>query len=257
MHTGATLTAVRTRDGEKAARVRIADGAELELRAEELLVATGCRPVAEGLGLDRVGVKTGALGEVVVDESLRTGHPRICAAGDVTGGQQFVGHVGADQLADQHRARPRRHCLQRPRRLGFRRPCRAHDRCGPHARRTAASRSPGQVNSACPHPRQQHYAARRAGELPDAVCRAILDWVPQDGAGCPALETAEGSRFPCAATAAPLFTQGAPHGCDDGGTRTGAGGCAPGSCRGPRPVPGGCDGHPAGSVPADARASDR
>jgi mercuric reductase len=42
------------------------------------------------LNLDAVGVKTGSRGEVVVDEHLRTGNPRIWAAGDVTGHPQFV-----------------------------------------------------------------------------------------------------------------------------------------------------------------------
>lgn len=60
------------------------------LRAEQLLVATGRRPVTEVLNLDRVGVKTGDRGEVVVDEQLRTDNPRIWAAGDVTGHPQFV-----------------------------------------------------------------------------------------------------------------------------------------------------------------------
>jgi mercuric reductase len=57
---------------------------------EQLLVATGRRPVTVGLNLDAVGVKTGTRGEIVVDEYLRTSHPRIWAAGDVTGHPQFV-----------------------------------------------------------------------------------------------------------------------------------------------------------------------
>ena len=57
---------------------------------ERLLVATGRRPVTDGLGLETVGVKVGERGEVVVDEHLRTHNPRTWAAGDIIGHPQFV-----------------------------------------------------------------------------------------------------------------------------------------------------------------------
>src|SRR6266511_3800492 len=57
---------------------------------DRLLVATGRRPVTDGLGLEAVGVKVGERGQVVVDEQLRTHNSRIWAAGDVTGASQFV-----------------------------------------------------------------------------------------------------------------------------------------------------------------------
>ena len=66
------------------------DGTTQELRAAEVLVATGRRAVTDGLGLDAVGVETGDLGEVIVDTQLRTTNPRIWAAGDVTGHREFV-----------------------------------------------------------------------------------------------------------------------------------------------------------------------
>lgn len=65
-------------------------GTTQELRAAKLLVATGRRAVTDGLGLVAVGVKTGDLGEVIVDKQLRTSNPRISAAGDVTGHRDFV-----------------------------------------------------------------------------------------------------------------------------------------------------------------------
>ncbi|MFI7019133.1 mercury(II) reductase [Streptomyces sp. NPDC050164] len=91
-HTGTTLTTVR-RDAVGYALGTTTAG---EVRAEQVLMATGRRPATAGLNLERVGVKTGALGEVVVDEQLRTAHPRIWAAGDVTGQAQFV-YVAAAQ----------------------------------------------------------------------------------------------------------------------------------------------------------------
>lgn len=71
------------------------DGRPTELRSEQLLMATGRKPVTDGLNLDAVGVKVGARGEVVVDDHLRADNPRIWAAGDVTGHPQFVYVAGA------------------------------------------------------------------------------------------------------------------------------------------------------------------
>ncbi|GAB3701422.1 mercury(II) reductase [Nocardiopsis sp. NPDC006832] len=90
VHTHTRLTAVRRKADGAVATARTGDGRELQLRAAELLVATGRRPVTDGLDLDAVGVETGERGEVVVDEQLRTANPRIWAAGDVTGHPQFV-----------------------------------------------------------------------------------------------------------------------------------------------------------------------
>ncbi len=105
VHTAATVTKVR-RDASGYTLTAVRSGQVFELRAEQLLVATGRRPVTAGLGLETVGVKTAERGEVVVDEHLRTHHPRIWAAGDVTGHPQFVyvaaahGAVAADNALD-------------------------------------------------------------------------------------------------------------------------------------------------------------
>src|SRR6266545_4297994 len=87
VHTGAQLAHVARDPGgpEVVATVHDSDGRARELRAERLLVATGRRPVTDGLGLEAVGVKVGERGQVVVDEQLRTHNSRIWAAGDVTG----------------------------------------------------------------------------------------------------------------------------------------------------------------------------
>jgi mercuric reductase len=89
--TSAVLAEVAREDGKVVARM--ADGRQA--RADAILMATGRRPVTDGLGLEAAGVATGRLGEVVVDEGLRTTNPRIWAAGDVTGAPQFVYVAGA------------------------------------------------------------------------------------------------------------------------------------------------------------------
>jgi mercuric reductase len=68
----------------------VVSGAGGEFRAEQLLVATGRAPRTKDLGLDTVGVEVSAGGHVIVGSDMSTGHPRIWAAGDVTGHPQFV-----------------------------------------------------------------------------------------------------------------------------------------------------------------------
>jgi mercuric reductase len=68
----------------------------VRLPAAAILVATGRRPVLEGLDLARADVELDERGGLVLDASLRTTNPRVYAAGDVTGGPQFV-YVAAAQ----------------------------------------------------------------------------------------------------------------------------------------------------------------
>lgn len=65
-------------------------GHEASYFAQQLLVATGRRPVTSGLGLAAAGVETGPAGEILVNDQLQTANPNIYAAGDVTGKDQFV-----------------------------------------------------------------------------------------------------------------------------------------------------------------------
>lgn len=77
----------------------IVAGVARTVRAEKILIAAGREPATAGLALDAVGVETGPRGEVVVDAYLRTSHPRIWAAGDVTGAAQFVYVAGTEGAA--------------------------------------------------------------------------------------------------------------------------------------------------------------
>ncbi|MBT2674099.1 mercury(II) reductase [Streptomyces sp. ISL-14] len=90
VHTSAPLAAVRRDETGYTLTATSGDGQDLSLRAGQLLIATGRRPVTTGLNLEAVGVKTGPRGEVIVDDYLRTTAERIWAAGDVTGHPQFV-----------------------------------------------------------------------------------------------------------------------------------------------------------------------
>lgn len=77
--------------------------------AEALLVATGRSARVDGLDLSAGEVKLDGRGFVDVDPTMRTTNPRVFAAGDVTGGPQFVyvaaaqGHLAAaNALGDAH-----------------------------------------------------------------------------------------------------------------------------------------------------------
>lgn len=69
-----------------------------QVEVDRVIAAVGRRPTTEDLGLETVGVELGARGEVVVDATMRTSNRGIWAAGDVTGGPQYV-YVAAAQGA--------------------------------------------------------------------------------------------------------------------------------------------------------------
>ncbi len=88
--TAAAVMSVRGDATARSAIITTAGGPERELAYGQILVAAGRRPVTAGLNLAAAGVKTGGRGEIATDEYQRTANPRIWAAGDVTGGPQFV-----------------------------------------------------------------------------------------------------------------------------------------------------------------------
>lgn len=61
-----------------------------EVRADNLLVATGRAPNTRNLALDAAGVIVNAQGAIVVDKRMRTSSPHIYAAGDCTDQPRFV-----------------------------------------------------------------------------------------------------------------------------------------------------------------------
>jgi dihydrolipoamide dehydrogenase len=87
---GVHATAAR-RDGDEFV---LELGDDSELRGDRLLVATGRRPRADGVGLETVGIKTDGHG-VPVDARLSVSE-RLWAVGDITGIWQLT-HVGKYQ----------------------------------------------------------------------------------------------------------------------------------------------------------------
>ena len=66
------------------------DGNINELDAAAVLVATGRKPLTEGLNLAAAGVQTDKRGYVQVDDFLKTNVSNIWAVGDINGGPQFT-----------------------------------------------------------------------------------------------------------------------------------------------------------------------
>jgi len=95
-----TGTAVRRveREGNRVTVIGEHNGREARFHGERLLIATGRRANTDGIGLERVGVRTDGQGFLVVDEYLQTNVPHVWAAGDVIGrhtGGQAATPVGA------------------------------------------------------------------------------------------------------------------------------------------------------------------
>jgi len=61
-----------------------------ELRADQLLIATGRVHNTSGLALDAAGVVVNSRGAIVIDKAMRTSSAHIYAAGDCTDQPQFV-----------------------------------------------------------------------------------------------------------------------------------------------------------------------
>jgi pyruvate/2-oxoglutarate dehydrogenase complex dihydrolipoamide dehydrogenase (E3) component len=93
IRTSWSAKSVRVDAGKKVIRIENALGETIELRVDEIFVASGRRANTENLGLEAIGVKTDH-GFVTVDKYLQTSVPRIWACGDVHGGMQFT-HVAA------------------------------------------------------------------------------------------------------------------------------------------------------------------
>ncbi len=63
---------------------------ERELVADQIMLALGRTPNTESLGLDAAGVKTGPVGDILVDDYSRTNVDNIYALGDVTNRLQLT-----------------------------------------------------------------------------------------------------------------------------------------------------------------------
>ncbi len=81
--TQATFERIDEVEGETCPyEVKLSNGSTLN--ADVVLMAVGRRPLTDGLGCDKAGVKLTGNGAVIVDDASRTSVPNIFAVGDVT-----------------------------------------------------------------------------------------------------------------------------------------------------------------------------
>jgi dihydrolipoamide dehydrogenase len=75
-----------------------ADKKRVTLEATHILVSAGRKPNSEGLGLEKLGVKLDARGNVLVNNESKTGVAGIYAIGDVAGAPQLAHRASMDGL---------------------------------------------------------------------------------------------------------------------------------------------------------------
>jgi mercuric reductase len=96
VHVITSAKVVRVEVGRPKTVVAQSNDGELRLAGAQILVATGRKPVLDGLDLEKADIGLDDRGELVLDDSLRTTNPNVFAAGDVTAAPQFV-YVAAAQ----------------------------------------------------------------------------------------------------------------------------------------------------------------
>ena len=113
LQTGRAIARIEPRSG--AGFVVMVEGAG-EIAGSHLLVATGRRPIIDGLDLDAAGIKARYSG-IVVDRGLRTTNARVYAIGDCAGG--MAGGERSTHVANHHAGLVLRNALFRwPAKLG-------------------------------------------------------------------------------------------------------------------------------------------
>jgi glutathione reductase (NADPH) len=97
---GELIAGIDRQDGRYA--TTLTGGRRIE--ADRVMFAIGRKPNIKGLGVERVGIKTGPLGGIEVDAYSRTSTPNIYAVGDVTNRINLTpvaireGHAFADSV---------------------------------------------------------------------------------------------------------------------------------------------------------------
>ena len=94
LRAGIAVARVEGTNGKVNVVVR-AEGGEETIAGSHLLIATGRRANADGLGLEAAGIRRDGAG-ILVDKGLKTANRRVYAVGDVAGGAQFT------HLANHH-----------------------------------------------------------------------------------------------------------------------------------------------------------
>jgi dihydrolipoamide dehydrogenase len=89
VHTGYEVTELADEQSEKLVRAKSEDGEEIEIRGDEILVATGRRPNSDTWEVEAAGIETDEKGFVETDDYLETSAEGVWAIGDIAGNFMF------------------------------------------------------------------------------------------------------------------------------------------------------------------------
>jgi dihydrolipoamide dehydrogenase len=95
IHLGAKAIGWEERNGEAVVKAEVG-GKVVEFPCDVILVAVGRRPVNQGFGLEKTGVKVSQRGFIEVDNRLQTNVPGVYAVGDVVG-QPMLAHKASHE----------------------------------------------------------------------------------------------------------------------------------------------------------------
>lgn len=94
-HFDAMVKKVREENGLKVVTYD-QQGEELEITADEILMATGRKPNTDNIGLEKIRVNIDKRGHIVVNKFLQTSQPHIYAIGDTNGKFPFTHAAGME-----------------------------------------------------------------------------------------------------------------------------------------------------------------
>ena len=94
--TGHKATRFGAEDGQRYMMARDAEGNEVRIDFDQVIMALGRSARVKGFGLEELGVEIARNGTIQHDEFLRTNYPNIYVCGDVAGPYQFT-HVASHQ----------------------------------------------------------------------------------------------------------------------------------------------------------------
>jgi mycothione reductase len=89
VYAGHVPTSVTKKNGSFVVSAKSRKGEEIEVKSDQLMIATGRVPNSDTLGLEKTGVKTDRRGFIEVDEYLETSAKGIFALGDAVGRYMF------------------------------------------------------------------------------------------------------------------------------------------------------------------------
>lgn len=89
-HLKTKVTGIKKDAGKTLLTAEDAKGNNFEIEADKVLVAVGRKPFTNGLGLDKVGIKTDEKGRIPVDAHFKTAVAGVYAIGDVIAGPMLA-----------------------------------------------------------------------------------------------------------------------------------------------------------------------